>query len=601
MVIVQRTSRTKVAAVTLAILFGLSPVAGVGVALGQQTQKPQTPARPGQTPLDTNAITQPLAASPPVGHERTGVDLNQVDNLTLQDAIRLALINNLTIEQFRQAVQMSQYALFSTRGVYDITSTANINYLNQTFPTGTVGTVSGANTGALTARVVNYNFTTGQAFAPTGGSWLVNFNNSITWTSSTVSLLTPSYTPSLQFSVTQPLMKNLSVDANRHTIQLAKEALTVSDSQFRQQVIQIINQVQDAYWELVFAIRNEKIARDTYELTLKQLEDNRKQVDAGTLAPLDLRQTEAQLESNKGSIIAAKQTITVDENALKQLLLKDRGDKMWNSVVKPVDEPQFDTPTFSVDESIALALKNRPELEQIRLLALRNQIDINYFKNQLKPQLDFQGSYLTQGLAGSAVPGAGAGPQFTGGYLTSLNQLFAQDFRSIQVGVVSSYPWRNRLARGNYQQSLATARQTDAAERAQIEQIEVDVRNALQAVDASRESYEAAVAGRKAAYAQYVGEEEKFRAGLSNTYLVLQQETAYANAQGAEVRALTNYSEALANFQRVTGTTLISNNIEIPATAQPPAQNTSPVPGQSPSPNSAPPAKQPSGSSQSGK
>jgi outer membrane protein len=640
MVISQRTSRLRGLSFALAILSGLFPTAGLSRGLGQQGQKPaQAPVKnPNQEQLDTSVITRPLAASPPVGPERTGVDLNQVENLTLQDAIRLALINNLTIEQFRQAVQMSQYALFSSRGVYDLTSGANINLLNQSSPTGEIDSVSGGVNGAFTQRIFTYNFTTNQAFEPTGGSWTVAFNNQRITTSSSVSLLTPEYSPSLNVSVLQPLMRNLSVDANRHNIQVAKEALTLSDSQFRQQVIQIINQVQDAYWELVFAIRNDRIARNTYDLTHQQLEDNKKQVEAGTLAPLDLRQTEAQLESNKGTIIAAKQTITTDENALKQLLLKDPNDKMWNSVVKPVDDPQFETPTFSVSESIALALKNRPELEQYRLLALKNQIDANYFKNQMKPQLDFQAGYLTAGLAGAPSNGllepATAGgfdqftqhlinnlnaaltqlglktfnpkvpsatppvllsvlvpPEFNGGYLSSLGQLFSQDFRTIQFGTVASFPWKNRTAKGNYLQARAAARQTDALERQEIEQIEVDVRNALQAVDAARESYQAAVAGRQAALAQYVGEQEKFRAGLSSTYLVLQQETAYANAQGTEVRALTNYSEALANFQRVTGTTLISNNIDIPPTSQPPAQNQSPTP--TPSPGSASPNKPP--------
>jgi outer membrane protein len=569
-------------------------------AAGGQAQDPQksTPDRsPGQDQkLDTEAITRPLEESPPVGRERTGVDLNQVETLTLQDAIRLALLNNLTIEQYRQGVQIQQYNLFSTRGVYDVLSGSTINFNNSTSPTGTASSVSGASNGSLTVKTLNYNFTTQQNFEPTGGLWQVAFNNSRIDTSADVNIVSPQYSPSIQFNVTQPLMRNLSVDANRHTIQVAKQALNLSDSQFRQQVIQIINQVQDAYWELVFAIRNEEIARNTYDLTHKQLQDNRKQVEAGTLAPLDLRQTEAQLENNKGTIIAAKQTITTDENALKMLLLKNPKDKMWNSVMAPADKPEFETPAFSLDELIALALKNRPELEQIRLQALRNQIDVNFYKNQLKPQLDFQGLYNTQGLTGTPTGQGAVPPEFTGGYFKALGQLFSQDFRTIQVGVVSSYPWRNRAARGNYQLGLATARQTDAGERQEIEQIEVDVRNALQAVDAARESYQAAVAGRKAAYAQYVGEEEKFKAGLSSTYLVLQQETAYATAQGTEVRAITNYSEALANLQRYTGTTLVGNNIEIPSTSQEPATNQNP--GQSPSQTAPPggaPNKPPSG------
>ncbi|HEY6327859.1 MAG TPA: TolC family protein, partial [Blastocatellia bacterium] len=577
---------------TLAILVAVVPGSAITLAQVPQAQKPaQQPARPGATQnpnsqIDTSVITQPLQASPPVGPERTGVILSQIDNLTLQDAIRLALLNNLTIEQFRQGVQMAQYALFSSRGVYDVTSTANINFNNSTQPNPEPPNLSGTSGETLTTKTMTYNFTTGQPFEPTGGTWAVNFSNGITWSNSSVNEFNPYYTPTLTLTVTQPLMKNLSIDANRHNIQVAKEALTLSDSQFRQNVIQIINAVQDAYWELVFAIRNENIARNTYDLTYKQLQDNKKQVEAGTLAPLDLRQTEAQLEQNKGTIIAAKQTVTSDENGLKQLMLKNPVDKMWNSVIKPTDEPQFDVPTFSVDESIALALQNRPELEQIRLQALKNQIDINYFKNQLKPQLDFQGQYGTTGLAGTVIPqnleGAVVPGEFNGGYLASLKQVFSQDFRTVQVGVVSSYPWRNRTARGLYQQALATARQTDANERQQIETIEVSVRNALQAVDATRESYEAAVAGKKAALAQYVGEKEKFNAGLSTTYLVLQQETAYANAEATEIRALTSYNEALANFQLATGTTLISNNVEIPTASQPTQNGGQPPPAQGP-------------------
>jgi outer membrane protein len=600
-------------------------------ATGQsQSPTPSKPAQSGQNPdeqqkLDISAITQRLEASPPVGPERAGVNLAQVENLTLQDAIRMALLNNLTIEQSRQAVQISQYSLFSAKGVYDVTSQAQLFFINETIPESDIE--NGAVNGALTEKLFVYNFNTQQSFERTGGLWQVSFSNTRVDTNSIFSVLSPLYSSTLQFSVTQPLMRNLSVDANRHTIQLAKATLDLSDSQFRQQVIQIINQIQDAYWELAFAIQNEKIARDTYNLTNKQLEDNRKQVEAGTLAPLDLRQTEAQLESNKGTIIAAKQTITTDENNVKILLLKNPNDNLWNSVINPIDNPDFESPTFSLGDAISLALKNRPELEQIRLQALQNKININFFKNQLKPQVDLVAFYNSTGLAGIPTPSgsgesatataspvaalvatelnpaltnsvlntfnpavaaaASATPtnQFNGGYLTDLGQLFSQKFRTFQVGVVLSFPWKNRTAQGNLGQALAQDRQTSALEKIEIQQIQVDVRNALQAVDAARESYEAAVAGRKAAYAQYVGEEEKFRAGLSTTYLVLQQETALATARGTEVRALTNYRQALSDFQRVTGTTLVSNNVDVPSTSQQSGQGQGQTPATPPTSN----------------
>jgi outer membrane protein len=537
-----------------------------------QAKKPQKPVSPQSDAdqLDKSAITTPLPETKPVGPERTGVNLNQVESLTLQDAIRLALLNNLTIEQYRQGVQIVQYQLFSARGVYDINSKAAMSLVNSSTPTPLNFFNSGVENNTVTSRGLNVNFTATQSIQPTGGQWTVAFNNFRQTTNAVVDLFSPLYVPQFQATLLQPLMRNLSIDANRQAIALDKAQLDLSDSQFRQQVIQIIDQVQDAYWELGFAIQNERIARDTYDLTHKQLEDNKKQMEAGTLAPLDLRQTEATLESNKQTIIAAKQTITTDENNLKVLLFKDPKDPKWNSVVKPLDDPEFAVESFSLSDAIALALKNRPELEQFRLQELQNKINIRFYKNQLKPQVNFTFSYATIGLAGfvPADLSSFVGPMFNGGYGSALKQLFAQDFRTIQVGVTFSFPWRNRTAEGNLGQALAQERQTETMEHAEIQQIGIDVRNSLQAVDAARESYLAAVAGRKAALAQYVGEQEKFKAGLSTTYYVLQQENAYSVALGTEARALANYREALSDFQRYTGTTLVTNNLQLPATSQ---------------------------------
>src|SRR5262249_39295417 len=143
--------------------------------------------------------------------------------------------------------------------------------------------------------------------------------------------------------------------------------------------------------------------------------------------------------------------------------------------------------------------------------------------------------------------------------------LFGQDFRNWQVGVRLSFPWRNRSAEGNYGRVLAEARQLDARQRQLIESVQIDVRNALQAVEAARQRFEAAQAGRLAADAQLKGEEEKFRAGLSTNFLVLQRQNDLTAAQGTELQALTDYNKALADLQRVTGMTLVSNNVQVEA------------------------------------
>jgi len=232
---------------------------------------------------------------------------------------------------------------------------------------------------------------------------------------------------------------------------------------------------------------------------------------------------------------------------------------------------------FDLDEATRLALKNRPELDQIRLQTEQKNIDIAYYKSQTKPQIDLVGSYGDIGLAGTPSSvvssttgqplGANVLSRFKGGYFQALNNLFTQDYKTYQFGIHFSFPWRNRTAEGNLGRSLAEARQLDARQRQLVETVQVDVRNALQAVVASAQRLEAAKAAEAASLAQYNGEQERYRAGLSTNFVVLQRLTDLSVAKGNTVRALTDYNKALADLQRVTGMTLVSNNVQVSSPA----------------------------------
>ena len=567
-------SKRIAAVVLLTAFFGaLTPPAAFsqnGVVAREQ-QAPQTSTQQ-QNPQTPSSITQPIATSPEVSRDRVGVRPGEIQTMALQDAIARALQNNLDIEQFRQGVRISEFSLFSLYGYYDLTSAASIGFRNSITPTSS--TISGGNSGTLTAKSLFYNFTTSKNFEQTGGNLFVELDNSRNRSSSIFSGLNPTYNSSLTFTYTQPLLRNFSLDATRRSINVAKKSLDISDSQFRQRVIEIINQVQRAYWDLVFAIQNEKIARDSVDLAKTQLDNNRKMVEAGTLAPIELRSTEAQLETAKGNVIVALQGITTAENALKILLLKDPNDRLWYSEINPTDQPDKAEVKFDLEESTRLALKNRPELEQMRLLTEQKEVDIKFYKNQLKPQLDLIGQYTNVGLAGTSVTAVDVGggssaipPRFLGGIGQSLKNLLGQDFRTYQIGVQLSFPWRNRAAKANLGRSLAEQRQLDARQRQLVESVQVDVRNALQAVVASKQRYEAALAAELAAQAQYSGEQERYRAGLSTNFVVLQRLTDLSVARGNTVRALTDYNKALADLQRVTGMTLTNNNVEVTSQA----------------------------------
>jgi outer membrane protein len=569
-----RVSRA-VAAVSLVALMCASPIAALaqeGVVARQQSQpKPagtetateKTVAPQQQTESqEQNPITKPLAMSPEVGPERVGVDINNRQLLTLQEAVAMALQNNLDIEAFRQGVQIAQQSLFSLRGFYDITSGVDAGFRNSISPVSSqLG--GGGNTGSLSVKSLFYNFNTSQQIERTGGNYLIEFDNSRVTTSNTFARVSPEYAPNLRFTFTQPLMRDFSIDSSRRSIQIAQKSLDLSDSQFRQRVIEVINSVQRAYWDLVFAIRNEQIARASVELTRVQLENNQKMVEAGTLAPIELRATEASLEQRKVDVIIALQSITTAENVLKGLLMKDPNDKMWSAAITPTDEPQFGQTNFNLQEATTLALKNRPELDQMRLQNEQKNIDIKFFRNQLKPTVDLIGTYTNTGLAGTPLPGQQIGERFQGGFFRSLSNLFSQDFRTYQVGVSISFPWRNRTAEGNLGRALAEARQLDARQRQLVQGVQVEVRNSLQAVEATKQRFEAARASRIAAEAQLKGEQERFRAGLSQNFQVLQAQTDVATARGQEVRALTDYNKALADLQRFTGMTLVNNNVQV--------------------------------------
>lgn len=598
------------------VVWLLSIVFAAALPLGALAQDGVVGRQPlGIAPTDAstsgqtqNPITQPLALSPEVPKTRIGVNPGEVAPLSLQDAITFALQNNLDIDQFRQGVRISQFNLNSLRGVYDIVSSADVNFNSETIPVANLFQ-GGGQTASRTSRTMTWNLLTNQLIEKTGAFWQVEFDSNRINTSSTAATLSTQYSPLLALSLTQPLLRNFKIDQNRRSILIAKKSLDLSDSQFRQRVIEIINQVQLAYWDLVFAIRNEQISRESVELTRTQLENNQKMVEAGTLPPIDLRSTEAALESRKGDVIVALQGVTTAENVLKALLIKDATDTLWNAAIQPSDEPQFGTQAFNLDEATRLALKNRPELDQVRLQAEQKNIDIKYYENQLKPQVDLIALYTNNGLAGTpsgtgtpggfdeltqgllaalnlsltnqglppfnptAPPPTSVGDtvpdRFKGGYGQALKNLFGQDFKTYQFGVRLSFPWKNRTAEGNLGRSLAESRQLDARQRQLVQTVQIDVRNALQAVEAARLRFEAAQAGRTAAAAQLKGEQEKFRAGLSTTFFVLQRQTDLSVAQGTEVRALTDYNKALADLQRVTGMTLISNNLQVSSGNEP--------------------------------
>src|SRR5262249_18495351 len=263
-------------------------------------QKQESVPQPGR-PISAQPATLPQETPA----QLAGVEADKIVRWTLKDAILAALEKNPDIEIARQNVRLSQFDILAAQGVYDPLTTSTLNYNSQKAPN--VSRFSGSSQNFLQNDAFGYNLGYSKLVERTGGSYQISFNNSRV-TSNAASLAT-SYNPALAATLTQPLMRNFSDDSNRHLVQIAKKKLDLSDAQFRQQVIQIITNVQEAYWNLAFAIRSEEIQRDALKLAEKQLENNREQAKVGTLADLDVINAAAQVESVRQQVFQAMQTV----------------------------------------------------------------------------------------------------------------------------------------------------------------------------------------------------------------------------------------------------------------------------------------------------
>jgi outer membrane protein len=566
-------------------------------AAAQDTQTTQS------TPIDTKDIV-----ARPIPQRTVGLEPGKIVKWTLRDAILAAYEKNVDIELEKENVRMMQYDLISFQGVYDPVTTSSILYnkSNQATAFRAAGLDSGENT--ISRNSLSYNFGMRKNMERWGGLLDASFENQRLV--SNTNDLTTQYTPALTFQFTQPLFRNFAIDQARRQIKVTKKRLDLTDAQFRAKLIDIILQVQQAYWNLSLAIENEKVQRDSVSLAETFLNNVKRQVEVGTQAPIEAVSAAADLEQRRQSVFQAMNQVGQAENALKNLTASGPDDELWSSAIETV-EP-FDikqSVTIPVADAIKLAHENRPEIRQASLSKDINKIEIDFFRNQAKPQIDFVGSYSMNGLGGSPrvrtgpncafitdpatgqpvcaslgvapvngalVPVVNTNPfdpnfvstaqiadRFQGGYGTALGNMFKNDLRTWSVGVQISLPLRNRQAKAQLGRALEVDRQLDLQTRVLMQNIEVDVRNAVQAVEMAKMRIEAAESATKYARQQLEGEQKKFEAGLQAVFFVLQRQNQLSVALVNELQAKADYNISVANLHRVMSTTLSNNSIEI--------------------------------------
>ena len=584
---------------------------------------PTPPVSPTDLPPDSPTIDTPLVDPidpkfplqeqrplPPMPNmTRLGVTAENTITLSLNDTVKRALENNNEIEVARDDVRFAETQLRSLEGIYDPIFSF-VPQIDKRITPQQSSLGGSGRTGTTTSTTYSFTPSVNKSFSRGGGNYNLNFENNHTNTSSTFSFINPFYSSNLSLTFTQPLLRNRSIDNNRRQIRIQKKRLEQSDADFRQRTIEIIAQVQRAYWELGFALRDQQNQLANLNLSRENLRRVEAQIAVGTKAPLERAEVQTELANRESSLLVSVQNVSIAENNLKQLIFKDSTAPEWSAQLTPTDTPSFSDAPVNLTDALKEARDNRPELRRLRLQNDINRIDIQYFKNQTKPQIDIQSTLASTGLAGKDVSGAPAvgtpipiiggdpatnasafllqqirdiqtramyplavvpttpspgGPNsdLIGGFGKDLSNLFSLKTRNVTVGLAIQIPFKNKTAEANLAGARIQSEQLEASLRSQDQAIEVDVRNAAQSVETSRRRVLAAREARANAELQLEGEQRLYQVGRSTTFILFQRENALTNAKNLELRAETDYNKALADLQRATSITLRANNVVV--------------------------------------
>ncbi|MGE0393889.1 MAG: TolC family protein, partial [Vicinamibacterales bacterium] len=519
----------------------------------------------GQTAAPQASGVAPSATLP----LRVGV-IGQRD-LSLADALSEALANNPDIAVARTTVEQAGYGISGALGAFEPQFGLQSSLVHQVMPIASI--IGGSASGAVTSNDLLVGPRVSGLSPRFGTSYQASLTTRRQTTDNAFVQLNPQYPAALAFSVTQPLFRGRKVDQARRQVEVARRTEALTEAQFKQRVMDVAVQVEQAYWDLAFARENLAILTSGLELATRVVEANRRLVDQGVSAPIDVVEAESQRTTLRSNVFGAQLALTRAENALKVLLAPDTSAGIWSSALAPVTAPKVPAADPLLDSAVKAALGSRPELQQIGISSELNRVNTDFFRDQTKPQVDLVGAYTSNGLAGRTfvsdtgnpltssfapifdrlntlsnlqglppivIDGGGdqqLPPRLVGGLGQSFTNLLRQDFPTVEVGVRIGVPFRNQTAEANLASAVVEGKRIELQRRQVENAVAADVRNAMQAVASARATLETAAEATRLAEQQYASEQRKFDAGTSTVFLVLQRQSALINTRSFRARA----------------------------------------------------------------
>lgn len=509
-----------------------------------------------QTPAPAPTTQQP--ASPPASAAQQPATVD----ITLQNAIEMALEHNLNVVVSRLQTQVQAEGTNAAKGVYAPAMSANLTNLDSKTPAQ--NQLIGAP--VLARTQANYSFVWQQQLR-TGGNYDFNFQNLRQTSNSAFTGFNPLFSSSLTAQITQPLVRNFGVDPNKQRIIVAQNGERSSRALFEGRVMDTVRDVSLAYLDLVFSIRALEVARQSLSLAQDLLRNNRIQVEVGTMAPIDVLEAEAEVAAREEAVIVAEEAIKTREDVLKSLINDPESAEFWTTEYNPSDSPTMEEVQVDIDAAVATALQRRPELQQSRIELETREYTVRFTKNQMLPQLDAVGSFALNGIGGDQLirPDLAGQPStiIPGGYGDAIDQVFGGNYRDWSLGLQVSYPLGNSQVVAQHAQAQVAARQ----QMAQITSNEIlvaqDVRQSARSVDTNRKRIDATRVARELAQRRLEAEQKKFEVGMSTSFLIVQAQRDLAQAAANELSALIDYNKAIVAFERSKGTILDRANVSV--------------------------------------
>jgi outer membrane protein len=538
--------------------------------------------------------------------------------LSLQDAVELAMENNMDIVVQRYNPWFADTGILkansggfggATPGAtfggssantplfnFDPLITSTVSIEDRNVPVNnplTSGTGTGVSSlASLALHTATYNTQYTQGFS-TGTSFFTSWNNTRSSSSSAANLFNPSVTSSIYVGFQQQLLNGFGRAVGTRNIRIAKNNRKIADWAFTQQAITTVTNTITAYWELVYARENVKVQQQAVTVAEKLYNDNKKQLEIGTMAPLDVTRAESELATDRQNLIVAQTVHLQNQQILKNDISKNPlAPNLVNLEIIPTDLPSrpeaIEAPSF--EEAAKEAFAKRPELQEEALNLLNSGIDVTATRNALLPILTLGAQYGSVGLAGNqtqvltsnTVPGLqlvdGTGAPInvfipttvpattklvTAGFGDAMSSVFHNNFPDFYASLTLQLPLRNRSAQADNQRAILTQRQLEAALQQLKNAALLDVRNSYIALTQDRAQVDAASKARELQQQTFDAEQKKYQLGASTVYLVIQTQRDLINAQGTELRALANLVEAKANYERAVGRTLEVNRVTI--------------------------------------